>query len=463
MKQQVIKTGNSLRVIILLVLVCLYLNLPSTPLHFKFINRDFSTTITHPNINLNLGPSSFTRDLELKKGLDLQGGTHLVLETDMSLIQESDRVTALESAKDIISRRVDLYGVSESVVKTSTLKDSYRIIVELPGVQEVNQAINLIGQTAQLDFREDTALDADQVDYASPSAFTRIFSFTSTGLTGKDLQKSLVSFSGGQGAVNEPVVSLEFSKEGSEKFAAITAHNLNRPIAIFLDNQLVTAPRVNETIEDGRAVISGNFTPETASELSIQLNAGALPVPIKIIEQKNISATLGQDSIQKSLIAGSVGLGLVMLFMILLYGFNGFLANLALLIYGLITLTIYKLIPVTLTLPGIAGFILSVGMAVDSNILIFERLKEELKAGRPFSIALELGFGRAWDSIKDANIATIITSLVLINPFNFSFLNTSGMVRGFAITLLIGVIISLFTGIIVTRTLMRRIRFRTLL
>ncbi|MFH1280634.1 MAG: protein translocase subunit SecD [Candidatus Beckwithbacteria bacterium] len=428
---------NRFFLITLLCLICLYLNLLSAP------------------INLRLGSSEFKRDLTLKKGLDLQGGTHLVLETDMSSIEEPDRITALESAKEIIIRRVDLYGVSESIVKTSIIKDSYRIIVELPGVKEVDQAINLIGQTAQLDFREDTAEDANEIDYASPSAFTRIFSFESTGLTGNDLKISLVSFSNNQGAISEPVVGLEFTKEGSEKFALITNRNINRPVAIFLDDQLVTAPTVNEVIKDGRAVISGNFTPETASELSIQLNAGALPVPIKIIEQKNISATLGQDSIEKSITAGSVGLGLVMIFMILLYGLNGLLANIALLIYGLITLTIYKLIPITLTLPGIAGFILSVGMAVDSNILIFERLKEELRSGRPFSMALELGFGRAWDSIKDANIATIITSLVLINPFNFGFLNTSGMVRGFAITLLIGVIISLFTGIVVTRSLMR--------
>ena len=392
---------------------------------------------------------------EIKKGLDLQGGTHLVLETDMSLIEKQDQIAALESAKEIISKRVDLYGVSEAIVKTSITKDSYRIIVELPGVKNVGEAIDLIGQTAQLDFREDTSKDSDQVNYASPSALTRIFSFKSTGLTGKDLKKSLVSFSNTQGASNKPVVNLEFTKQGLKKFADITTRNINKPIAIFLDNQLLTAPIVSEAILNGRAVISGNFTPEIASQLSIQLNAGALPVPIKIIEQKNISATLGQDSINKSITAGIIGLGLVMIFMVLLYGLNGLLANIALFIYGLITLTIYKLIPVTLTLPGIAGFILSVGMAVDSNILIFERLKEELRNNRPFPIALELSFGRAWDSIKDANIATIITSLVLINPFNFGFLNTSGMVRGFAITLLIGVIISLFTGIIVTRTFMR--------
>ena len=433
--------------IILLVLVCLYLNLPAIPVNFKIKNREINFNI--PKITIN------SRTLELKKGLDLQGGTHLVLEADMSSLQKEDIPDAINSSKEIISRRVDLYGVSEPSIQTSIHDDSYRIIVELPGIQDISTAINLIGQTAQLDFREDTATDSAEVNYASPSAFTRIFNFTSTGLTGKDLKKASVQFSQGQSAANQPVVALEFSEEGKKQFADITSRNLNRPVAIFLDNRLVTSPMVNEPILDGRAVISGNFTPETASELSIMLNAGALPVPIKVVEQKNISATLGEASITKSITAGAIGLGLVMLFMVLLYGLNGMLANIALLIYGLITLTIYKLIPVTLTLPGIAGFILSVGLAVDSNILIFERLKEELRAGRSFAVSLELGFGRAWDSIKDANLATIITSLVLINPFNFNFLNTSGMVKGFALTLFIGVIISLFTGVIVTRSLMR--------
>ena len=446
------KSVRRLWLILLLVLICIYLNLPDIPVNFNLINRPINFTIPRAKIG--------SRTLELKKGLDLQGGTHLVLEADMSALEKEDIPDALSSSKEIISRRVDLYGVSEPVIQTSVLNDAHRIIVELPGVTDVDSAINLIGQTAQLDFREDTATDAGQVNYASPSAFIRIFDFTSTKLTGKDLKKSSVQFSQQQGATSEPVVSLEFTDEGRDLFADITTKNINRPVAIFLDDRLVTSPLVNEPIKDGRAVISGNFTPESASELSIMLNAGALPVPIKVVEQKNISATLGESSITKSVTAGSIGLGLVMLFMLLLYGWNGLIANVALLIYGLITLTVYKLIPVTLTLPGIAGFILSVGMAVDSNILIFERLKEELRADRPFATALELGFGRAWDSIKDANLATIITSLVLINPFNFSFLNTSGMVKGFAITLLIGVVISLFTGIIVTRTLMRSIRFR---
>ncbi len=433
--------------ILLLVLICIYLNLPSIPINLNIWKKNINLTIPQATIN--------SRQLELKKGLDLQGGTHLSLEADMSQLETDDRADALESAKEIIARRIDLYGVSESVIQTAVLADSYRVIIELPGVQDIQQAINLIGQTAQLDFREDTATSAGQIDYASPSAFMRIFDFSPTGLTGKDLKKATVQYSQGSGAANQPVVALEFTPEGRELFSQITQRNINQPVAIFLDNQLVTSPMVNEPIRDGRAIISGNFSPEAASELSIMLNAGALPVPFDVVEQKNISATLGEASINKSIIAGTIGLSLVMLFMFLYYGLNGLVANIALLIYGLITITVYKLIPVTLTLPGIAGFILSVGMAVDSNILIFERLKEELRSGRPFSVALELGFGRAWDSIKDANLATIITALVLINPLNFNFLNTSGMVKGFALTLLIGVIISLFTGIIVTRTLMR--------
>ena len=400
----------------------------------------FILALTAVAIAVNLIPQ-----YPLKTGLDLQGGTHLLLQADMGNIDPNDRTTALESVKQVITRRVDLYGVSEPMIQTSNFQDDYRLIVELSGVKDVSEAISLIGQTAQLDFREDLE--------ATPGAET--FRFLPTGLTGKDLKKATVTFSQGGNNTGQPEVSLEFTTEGAKKFGEITQRNVGRQLAIFLYNQPVTTPVVSEAILSGTAQISGNFTTKAATDLSIQLNAGALPVPIKIIEQKNISATLGSDSVRKSVIAGSIGLGLVALFMILLYGVNGFLADVALVIYGLITLAIYKLIPVTLTLPGIAGFILTIGMAVDSNILIFERLKEELRAGRPFSIALELAFGRAWDSIKDANVATIITSLVLINPLNFNFLNTSGLVRGFALTLLIGVIISLFTGIIVTRTLMR--------
>jgi len=383
--------------------------------------------------------------IPLKTGLDLLGGTHLTLSADMSQIEDKDKADALDSVKQIISRRVDLYGVSEPVIQTAAGSGGYRLIVELPGIKDINQAINLIGQTAQLDFREDQTATSGATS----------FSFQPTGLTGKDLKKATVSFGQSGKTSGQAVVELEFTAEGGKKFGEITSRNVGRPLAIFLDDQPLTTPVVNEPILDGKAVISGSFTAQTASQLAIQLNAGALPVSVKVIEQKNVSATLGADSVTKSIKAGAIGLAAVVLFMIALYRINGLLADFALVIYGLITLAIYKLLPVTLTLPGIAGFILTIGMAVDSNILIFERLREELKAGRPYPVALELAFGRAWDSIKDANLATIITSLVLLNPFNFTWLNTSGLVRGFALTLFIGVLVSLFTGIIVTRTFMR--------
>lgn len=273
-----------------------------------------------------------------------------------------------------------------------------------------------------------------------------------TDLTGKDLKKSQVDFDNQTG---QPVVSLEFSGEGAKKFAEITKRNVGRMVAIYLDGIPISAPRVEEPILEGKAIIRGNFDLNQAKNLSIQLNAGALPVPVKIIEQKNIGATLGQESVQESLRAGLVGLILVAFFMASYYGKLGILANIALIIYGLITLALYKLIPVTLTLPGLAGFLLTIGMAVDSNILIFERMKEEIRSGKPLKMAMELGFGRAWDSIRDANVCTLITGFILFNPLNWSFLNVSGMVRGFAFTLIIGTILSLFTGIVVSRTLIR--------
>ena len=276
--------------------------------------------------------------------------------------------------------------------------------------------------------------------------------FRPTGLTGKDLQRSNVQFSQQDG---NPVVGLQFNEEGKKKFAEITQNNVGKPVAIFLDEYPITIPNVQEPILNGEAVISGQFTVKEANNLSIQLNAGALPVPIKIVQQETVGPSLGQEAVQKTFKAGAVGIGLVMLFMFLYYGWKGLLANIALSVYAILTVALYKLLPVTLTLPGIAGLLLSIGMAVDSNILIFERMKEELRAGKPFELAMELGFGRAWDSIKDANVTTLFVAFILFNPFEFEFLNRSGMIRGFALTLTLGIFISLFTGIVVTRTLLR--------
>lgn len=382
-------------------------------------------------------------------GLDLSGGTHLALEADMKGMSAEERDTALESAKQVIERRVNLFGVSEPVVQSAVSGDSYRIIVELPGVTEVDQAIALIGQTAQLEFREFTKPEeATEGAFVIPTLETTV----KTGLTGKDLKRAMVGFSTNTG---EPEVSLEFNGDGTKKFADITRRLIGKPLAIFLDEFPVTWPRVNTEIVDGLAVITGSFTQEDAKTLALQLNAGALPVPVSVVEQRVIGASLGAESVSRSIAAGFIGLSIVAVFMVAKYGWLGFIADLALIMYGLLNFALYRFIPITLTLPGIAGFLLSIGMAVDSNILIFERFKEEKRRGLPWRIAMELGFGKAWDSIRDANFTTLLTCAILFNPGNWDFLPSSGLVRGFAVTLFIGVMTSLFTGIIATRTFIR--------
>lgn len=434
--------------ILLMAFLAVIIDLPKNlDLNLKIGKFEFKKKISSPEINLKVGAFVFKRDLEIKKGLDLQGGSHLLLEADMSQIKTEDRETALESAKEVIARRVDLFGVTESVVQTSKVGESFRIIVELPGIKNIDEAVGLIGQTAQLDFRE----APEGLRESTPSA-QQIFSFQKTDLTGKDLKRASVQFSPKTG---EPVVALMFNDEGKNKFSEITKRNVGKQVAIFLDQFPLTAPTVNEAITTGEAVITGSFDLKSAKNLAIKLNAGALPVPVQIKEQKNIGATLGEDSVKKSIKAGTFGLLLVAVFMFIYYGRLGIIADFALIIYGLLSLAIYKLIPVTMSLPGITGFILSIGMAVDSNILIFERIKEEIRRGKSFKVARELGFIEAFQAIKDANICTLITCFILFNPFSWGFLNTSGMVRGFALTLGLGVITGLFTGVVVTRTFIR--------
>jgi len=417
-----------------------HLDLPKYPVNF---------TLHRPNLSLNIFGKTYFQDLDLKQGLDIQGGTQLVLRADMSKIPTSDRLTALNSAKEVIQRRVDLFGVSEPVVQTSQAGDEYRIIVELAGIKNPTEAVQLIGTTAQLDFR---LQDASPSAEATRSAVAFIRQFKTTGLTGKQLKRSDVQFDQKSG---EPTVSMQFNEEGRKLFGDVTKNNIGRVMAIFLDSYPIMAPRITSAILDGNAVITGGFTLDQAKQLSIQLNAGALPVPIEVIQQQTIGATLGQDSVQKSVRAGLIGVIFVILFMILNYGRKGVLADVSLFTYAVITISLYKILGVTLTLPGLAGLVLSVGMAVDSNILIFERMKEELREGKNFSQALQLGFMRAWNSIKDANLTTIFIALVLINPLDLTFLNTSGLVKGFGLTLLVGVLVSLFTSMVVTRTLMK--------
>ncbi|MCC6711484.1 MAG: protein translocase subunit SecD [Candidatus Pacebacteria bacterium] len=440
--------------IIFLSLFALYIALPSSfRLSFSVFSWSFNQEITIPKLSLTLGNSVFNSDLPLRQGLDLQGGMQVILQADMTDIADSDRVDALVAAQEIIRRRVDLYGVSEPVIQTSQANGEYRLIVELPGVTDPQEALALVGTTAELDFRVETIIDLPIEDpEATASAFSQSVAFLPTELTGKELRKAIPQFDPNTG---EPVIALQFDARGTEIFADLTTNNVGKRIGIFIDGYPVVAPVVSTPILTGEAVMTGGFTVEDSKQLSIQLNAGALPVPIKILEQRTIGANLGEESVRQSVFAGLVGLGLVIIFMMMNYGFHGAIAALALVIYSVLTIALYKILGVTLTLPGIAGLLLSIGMAVDANILIFERFKEEFRAGHSYANALELGFGRAWESIKDANLATIITSLVLINPFNFEFLNRSGLVRGFGVTLLLGVLLSLFTGVVVSRTLLR--------
>jgi protein-export membrane protein SecD len=504
-------------------------------------------------------------NVPFRLGLDLQGGTHLVYEADVSQVEgdEEEKVSALEGVRDVIERRVNSFGVSEPLIQTEHSQDKWRIIIELAGVHNVDQAIKMIGETPILEFKEEnnepsralTEEERQELDDFNLEALvkaqgiiTRInegedFSelakelsedpgskdqggelgfagrgmmvpefekaifedleageytlepvetqfgyhivkkeevrgglqpdgtdntevraahilirtksevdfippaepWQNTGLSGGQLVKSQVEFDPN---TNEPQVSLLFNDEGKDLFADITKRNIGKLVAIFLDGEPISIPTVNEQIRDGRAIISGRFNIQEAKLLSQRLNAGALPVPINLISQNTVGASLGEESLGKSLNAGFYGLLAIGIFMLFIYRFKGIAAVLALLIYGVITLSIFKFLGITLTLAGLAGLILSIGMAVDANVLIFERIKEERKIGKRGLQLVEDGFARAWTSIRDGNISTILTSLVLI------WFSTS-MVKGFAITLVIGVLISMFSAVIVTRFLLK--------
>lgn len=444
---------NSRRVFFLILILSAVLVLIDLPENYHIqstiAGKKIDFTVNPPRINVNIGSFHVQKSFRTHLGLDLSGGTHIVLDADMHEVPLAQRSDALEGVRQVIDRRVNFFGVSEPVVQTARSGDAYRIIVELPGVSDVASAVRAIGQTAKLEFREFTD---PQAATGAALVFPSLINTKSINVTGKDLKSANVDFSSQDG---QPQVALEFKVEGAEKFASATARLVEKRLAIFLDDEPLTWPRVNTPITDGRAVITGGFTVESARTLSFQLSAGALPVPVKVVETRTVGASLGAASVAKSVKAGLIGLTVVAIFMIAQYGKLGLLANMALIVYGLLTFALFRLIPVTLTLPGIAGFILSIGMAVDSNILIFERYKEERRRGKPMGIAMEQAFGKAWDSIRDANITTILTAIILYNPGNWQFLPSSGMVRGFALTLFIGVIVGLFTGIVVTRTFVR--------
>jgi protein-export membrane protein SecD len=365
-------------------------------------------------------------------GLDLVGGSHLVYEVDLSKVAQGDQESVLNGLRDVIERRVNLFGVSEPNVVIARSAGKANLIVELAGVKEISQAIQQIGATPFLEFYE-------------MQGEGELATLLPTELNGRFVTGAQLSF---DQTTQAPQVSVSFSEEGGKIFETLTERNVGKPIAILLDGQMIQNPVVREKITGGQAVISGGFNIQSARDLVERFNAGALPAPVKLVNQQTVSATLGIDSLRKTAVAGVIGTLLVMIFMIMYYRRLGMFACIALLIYIVLTLGFFKLISITLSLAGLAGFILTIGMAVDANILIFERIQEESARGLRGNAALAEGFKRAWPSIRDSNTSTIITAVIL-------YFFTTSFVRGFALTLLIGVLVSMFSAITTTRLLLR--------
>jgi protein-export membrane protein SecD len=401
---------------------------------------------------------------DFKLGLDLQGGTQVLLEADLAEGQTLSE-GAMTAAKTIVENRVNGLGVAEAVVQA---QGENRLIVELPGVDNPDQAVETLRSTGQLEFIDPAGVPLSQgmvinttnhpslasdlqAEIAAGTALPEPIPYPdqlfNTVMTG-DILRNVVAT---QDQLNQWLINFELTGEGSDQFFDYTSTHIGQPLAIVLDGRVLSAPTINAAIRD-TGIIEGQFTGEEAESLAVQMRYGALPVPLRVIDIRTIGASLGQDSVQDSLRAGLLGILAVLLFMLLLYRFPGLLADFALVIYVLLNLALFKLIPVTLTLAGIAGFILSIGMAVDANILIFERMKEELRNGRSVRLAVETGFDRAWLAIRDGNLSTLISCAVL-----YWFGNTFGasVVKGFAVTLSIGVILSMLTAVLITRTLMR--------
>ena len=530
-----------------------------------------AAVIDYPNGPDFRWKDQLVREIKVQLGLDLQGGTSLVYEADLSAITPGEEAEALAGVRDVIERRVNAFGVSEPVIQTSRSGESWRVLVELPGITDVNEAIARIGETPTLEFKveaEVEPLSDDQrgfiqslndgyktdaqalldkakagEDFAqlakdnsqdtvsateggnlgyfdrnqmvpefAEAAFTAevgtvvpdlvqtefgyhiikvedkttgklsvlngdstaeeavdepeveavkashilvqtlpedpsIFgpNYAATGLSGQQLERADVQF---DPTTNEPQVGLQFDSEGAKLFEEITKNNIGKTVAIYLDGTIISSPQVNATIPDGQAVIEGGFTLDEAKELARSLNEGALPVPVTLVNQRSIGPSLGVEALEHSVLAGLVAMICLAVFMIGYYRFPGLIAMIALTVYGLLLLAVFKIWPITLTLSGIAGFILSLGMAVDANVLIFERLKEELRRGKSLQTAMDDGFKRAWLSIRDSNVSSLITCLIL------TWFGTS-LIKGFALTLAIGIVLSLFTAITVTRTLLK--------
>ena len=414
---------------------------------------------TEPKLNKNYDKqSSFFTKTPFRLGLDLSGGSHLVYKADVSQVpvgQVSDSMAAL---RDVIELRVNKFGVSEPVVQVQNggfgAKGDQKLIVDLPGVTDVEKATTMIGQTPLLEFKIEMPKNVPQTVNVGPDGTANLdvnqqTTYLSTDLTGRYLKKATLEFDSN---TREPKVGLQFDDNGTKLFAQITKANVGKTVAIYLDGNIISAPVVREEITAGTAQISGNFTPVEAKELVGRLNAGALPVPITLLSRQTIGATLGGNAVHSGVKAAIIGFLVIALFLILWYRLPGLIAVIALCIYVLVILTLFKLLPVTLTAAGIAGFIISIGIAVDANVLIFERVKEELRAGRTIADAVATGFSRAWFSIRDSNISSIITSIIL-----FAF--GTSLIKGFALTLGMGVLVSMLSAITITRIFLYAIEF----
>ncbi len=375
--------------------------------------------------------------------MDLAGGSLLTYDVDLSKVLPTDQDDVVNGLRDIISNRINPSGVSEQRVYVEKSGGNTRLGIELPGIKDAREAIDRIGETPFLDFRE---VLTPGNSLASGDAATTTIQFIPTDLNGRYVLNAQVSF---DSVTRGPQVEIIFNDEGAKIFEELTRKNVGKPLAIFLDNQLIEMPTVKQEISGGKAVISGgDMTADAAKKLVERFKNGALSAPITLVNQQTISPDFGQAALDKAIFAGFLGTLAVMVFMIIYYRGLGIFAALALIMYVALTLAIFKIIPITMTLSGIAGFILSIGMAVDANILVFERTKEELKKGLSHYSAIEEGFRRAWTSIRDSNISTMITAAVL-------FYFTSGFVRGFGLTLFIGVLVSMFSAITITRTMLR--------
>lgn len=396
---------------------------------------------------------------QFRLGLDLSGGTHLVYQADVSAVSPSNISESMSALRNVVERRVNLFGVSEPLVQTQegnafgSEETAYRLIVELPGITDTEEAKRSIGSTPRLEFRLATneevqsffgSLDSAEVTTPEDSAkFAALFE--DIGLTGRMIERAILEFNP---TTNEPVVGLTFTDEGRSVFAKTTKENVGDFIGIFLDGEIISWPTVREPITDGRAQISGQFTLDTAKGLVRDLNYGALPIPITLISEQTIGPSLGEAAVKGGVKSGIISFIIIAVFLLIWYRLPGLVAVVALSIYVVLMLALFKLIPVTLTAAGIAGFILSMGMAVDANILIFERMKEELARGRGIWDSMHEGFARAWLSIRDSNISSIITGAILY------YLGSTSVVTGFALVFVVGVIVSMFTAITASRLLL---------